>query len=384
MISVAKPYLTVDEAQSAYDTVISGWVTQGPRVEEFENKFAAYVGSAHAVAVSSCTTALHLAMIVAGVGPEDEVICPSMSYIATSNSIIYTGATPVFAEVTPYTYNMDVKHTESLITPKTKAILIVHQIGMPADIDAFRELCRRKNLHLIEDAACAIGSMYKDKKIGSHSDLVCFSFHPRKVITTGDGGMITTSRQDYADRLRLLRQHGMSISDRARHGASQLIFEEHLEVGYNYRMTDIQASIGTRQLEKLDWIVNHRREIARQYNDAFRSLPSVVVPEEAPGYHTNYQSYSLYLKASAPLSRNDLMSYLLDRGISTRRGIMTSHREKAYADHCRNVSLPVSEELSDRSIILPLYVGMTGHEISAVIDTVRSVLTRGNKGGLRG
>ena len=184
MIPIAKPYLNQEDAQAAYDVIMSGWITQGPRVQEFEEKFAAYTGAKHAVAVSNCTTGLHLAMIVAGIGSGDEVICPSMSYIATANGIMYVGAKPVFAEVHPETYNLDVADAEQRITSKTKAILLVHQIGMPADIDAFRALCDKHNLVLIEDAACAAGSSYKGKKIGSHSDLVCFSFHPRKVIST--------------------------------------------------------------------------------------------------------------------------------------------------------------------------------------------------------
>jgi perosamine synthetase len=184
MIPIAKPYLTADEAQAAYDTILTGWITQGPKVQEFEEKFAAYTGARYAVAVSNCTTALHLAMIVAGIGKDDEVICPSLSYIATANSIKYVGANPVFAEVCPETYNLDPIDVEKKITARTKAILLVHQIGMPADIEAFSELASKYNLKLIEDAACAIGSSYKGKKIGSHSDLVCFSFHTRKEIST--------------------------------------------------------------------------------------------------------------------------------------------------------------------------------------------------------
>ena len=206
MIPIAKPYINLEEAQAAYDTILTGWVTQGPKVQEFEEKFALYVGSKYAVALSSCTTALQLSMIVAGIKTGDEVICPSMSFIATANAIMYCGAVPVFAEVNEH-YNLDIIDVEKRITSKTKAILLVHQIGMPADIEAFQILCNKYNLKLIEDAACAIGSMYKGKKIGSHSELVCFSFHPRKIITTGDGGMITTSNIEYYERLKKLRQH---------------------------------------------------------------------------------------------------------------------------------------------------------------------------------
>jgi len=302
------------------------------------------------------------------------VICPSMSYIATANSIKYMGAKPVFAEVESDTYNLDVKDVEKRITPKTKAILLVHQIGMPADIDAFRSLADKHNLILIEDAACAAGSKYKGKTIGSHSDFVCFSFHPRKVISTGDGGMITTNREDYALRMKLLRQHGMSVNDRVRHSSSKLIFEDHVEVGYNYRMTDIQASVGIKQLEKLDWIVEERRKIALKYNEAFAGIDFLRLPIEKEGYFTNYQSYSVYLKENAPISRNELMQRLLDAGVSSRRGVMTAHRETAYKDECAGLSLPVTEDTCDRSIILPLYVPMKAEEVNEVIEKVKAAL----------
>ena len=372
-IPIAKPFLGEDEAKAAYDTIKTGWVTQGSKVLEFEENFAKYVGSKYAVAVSSCTAALHLAMIVNGIGSGDEVICPSMSYIATANSIKHASATPVFAEVNPTTYNIDPLDAERRITEKTKAILIVHQIGMPADIDAFKALCEKYNLKLIEDAACAIGSKYKGGKIGSHSDLVCFSFHPRKVITTGDGGMITTSNKEYYERLKLLRQHGMSINDNIRHISKIIIFEEYLEVGYNYRMTDIQASIGIKQLEKLDWIVTERRKIANKYNDAFKDIDCLRIPNEPEGYYSNYQSYSLYLKENALISRNELMQKLLDKGISTRRGVMNAHREPAYCN-MRKVVLSASQDISARSILIPIYPQMEDTEISDVISCILAIL----------
>jgi perosamine synthetase len=372
MIPIAKPYLTEEEAKAAHDTILTGWITQGPRVAEFEEKFAAYTQAKYAVAVSNCTTALHLAMIVSGIGAGDEVICPSMSYIATANSIKYTGAKPVFAEVIPETYNLDPVDAEKKITPKTKAILLVHQIGMPADIDAFTKLAEKHNLKLIEDAACAVGSTYKGKKIGSHSELVCFSLHPRKVISTGDGGFITTNREDYYQRMKLLRQHGMSVNDRVRHESAKVIFEDHIEVGYNYRMTDIQAAVGIKQLAKLDWIIAERRKIALRYNDVFKDIDCIRLPIEKEGYFSNYQSYSVYLKENCPISRNELMQKMLDAGVSSRRGIMTSHRETAYKNECAGLSLPASENAADNSIILPLYIPMTEKDIQTVIDVFRS------------
>lgn len=373
-IPVAKPFLGKEEAQLAYDTILTNWVTQGPRVAEFEEKFASYVGSKYAVAVSNCTTALHLAMIVAGVGEGDEVICPSMSYIATANCIKYVNAKPVFAEVNPVTYNIDAADVVKKITSKTKAILIVHQIGMPADIDAFRAICDEHNLILIEDAACAAGSSYKGKKIGSHSDLVCFSFHPRKVITTGDGGMVTTSNEAYYNRIKLLRQHGMSVNDRVRHLSDKVIIEDHLEVGFNYRMTDIQAAVGIKQLERLDGLIEERRKIAHRYQEELADLSMIRLPEEPEGFFTSYQSFSIYLKPECSLGRNDVMQQMLDAGISTRRGVMTSHRESAYAEECKGLSLPMSEDASDRSIVLPLYVPMNDEEVTYVIKHLRRIL----------
>lgn len=373
MIPISKPYLTADEAQAAYDTILTAWITQGPRVMELEEKFAKYVGSKYAVAVSNCTTGLHLAMIVAGIGPGDEVICPSMSYIATANSIKYVGAKPVFAEVGE-DYNIDVLHAEKLITPQTKAILIVHQIGFPADIDAFKALCNKYNLKLIEDAACAAGSSYKGAKIGSHSDLVCFSFHPRKVISTGDGGMITTNNEEYYNRMKLLRQHGMSINDRVRHSSDKVLFEDHLEVGYNYRMTDIQAAVGIKQIEKLDWIVEERRKIGLYYLEQLADIPNIHLPKENENVHSNFQSFSIYLKPECKISRNDLMQQLLDMGIATRRGIMTTHRQTAYAAYCKGLELPISEDLCDRSILIPLYIPMEQTDIDKVVQSLKKLL----------
>ena len=374
MIPIAKPYLTNEEAQSTYDTILSGWVTQGPKVQEFEEKFAKYVGSKYAIALSNCTTALHLAMVVSGIKDGDEVICPSMSYVATANCIKYVNATPVFAEVNDQ-YNLDIIDVEKRITSKTKAILLVHQIGMPADIDAFKALCKKYNLMLIEDAACAAGSAYKGNKIGSHSELVCFSFHPRKVITTGDGGMITTNNEEYAKRVKLLRQHAMSVSDRERHSASKIIFEDHVELGYNYRMTDIQAAMGIKQLEKLEMIIEERRKIAMKYIDALSDITCIRLPIEKQSYFSNYQSFSIFLKENCKISRNELMQQLFNKEISSRRGIMTSHRETAYKDIVNNISLPITENLCDNSIIIPLYFPMLDVDVEKVINNLKVLLS---------
>ena len=368
MIPIAKPYLTEDEAKAAHDVILTGWVTQGPKVAEFEEKFAKYVGSKYAVAVSNCTTALHLSLIVAGIEKGDEVICPSMSFIATANAIVHAGAVPVFAEIDEQ-FNIDLQHTETLITSKTKAILIVHQLGMPADIDAYKELCKKYNLLLIEDAACAIGSEYKGKKIGSHSDFVCFSFHPRKVITTGDGGMITTSNEAFAKRLKTLRQHAMSVNDLERHSSKKVIIEEYPEVGYNYRMTDIQAAVGIKQLEKLDWIVAQRRKIALKYTRELQDCKHFILPTEKESQFSNFQTYCITLKESTPISRDECMQEFLDKGIATRRGVMLIHKEKSYS--FKNSKLPISESISNRTLVIPLYIGLTEEEQNVIISEIK-------------
>lgn len=373
-IPISKPSLGSKEAKAAAKVILSGWVTQGPKVEEFEKKFAKYVGSKYAVAISSCTTALHLALIISGVKQGDEVICPSLSFIATANSIKYIGATPIFADVDKQTYNIDPRSVEKLITKKTKAILIVHQMGIPADIKVFQKICKEYNLELIEDAACAAGSEYQGKKIGSHSDLVCFSFHPRKVITTGDGGMIATSNKEYYERLKLLRQHGMSVNDRIRHLSKKIIKEEYLEVGYNYRMTDIQAAIGIEQLAKLDELIKKRQKVANIYNAAFKKNTHIRLPEVNYIHKWNYQSYPIYLKSSCNISRDVLMQKLFDTGIIVRHGIMTAHRTLAYSAYKNINSLTLSEDLSDRSLLLPMYSSMSIKEIKYVIKKVNNLV----------
>lgn len=369
-IPIAKPYFDQKEEEEIVKVLRSGWVTQGPKVQEFETLFAAYTGAKHAIALSSCTTALHLSLYVSGIGPGDEVICPSLSYIATANSIVHCGARPIFAEVGK-DLNLDINDVRSKITNKTKAILLVHQIGNPADLDEFEALCDERGLTLIEDAACAIGSEYRGRKIGNGKNLTSFSFHPRKVITTGDGGMICTNDDELASRLKILRQHGMSVNDRTRHEAKKVILEEYLEVGFNYRMTDLQAAVGIEQLKKLESFIQRRREIAEKYLESFKSIAAFSFIEEPMDKRFNYQSFAIHIDEHI-IKRNKLMQLLLDQGVATRRGIMTAHTEKAY--ETMEVALPETEKISESSLLLPIYYRMANEEINYVIQAITSIV----------
>jgi len=369
-IPLARPSIGIEEENAVLDALRSGWISQGPRVAEFEQKFAAYVGAQYAVAVSSCTTALHLALVVAGIGPGDEVICPSLSFIATANAIVYARARPIFADIDPATYNIDPASIERAITSRTRGILLVHQVGLPAALDEIAQIAGKHGLVVVEDAACAIGAEYHQKRIGlPHSTMACFSFHPRKILTTGEGGMITTADEGLANHLRRLRQHGMSVSDHARHGSKEVVVESYDEVGYNYRMTDIQAALGMVQLRRLEGIINRRRYMAHRYAERLTSISWIKPPYEPVGLRHNYQSYMARLSPDAPISRDELMQVLLDQGISTRRGIMPIHREAPYRGDWDRL-LPVTNAVTDSAIILPLFHEMTEDDQDYVIECV--------------
>ncbi|MGH2942963.1 MAG: DegT/DnrJ/EryC1/StrS family aminotransferase [Solirubrobacteraceae bacterium] len=365
-IPFAKPHLTGSEGALVAQVIASGWVSQGPKVRAFEEAFAARVGAAEAVATTSCTTALQLALYVMGVGPGDEVIVPSLSFIATANSVWQCGATPVFADIDPDTYNLDPHAAERAITERTKVIMPVHQVGLPADMDAFLALGERHGITIVEDAACAIGATYKGRRIGSMGPLACFSLHPRKVITTGEGGMITLNDAAVADRLRKLRAHAMDVSDLARHAAKDVVIERYPERGWNSRMTDMQAQLGLCQLEELDWILARRRELAERYSAAIAHIPSLEAPYEPDYAVRTWQSYCVRVNGRSPVGRTELMRRLLHDGIPTRRGVMTIHEEPAYAD--ATVSLPHSEAAARDVVILPLFPDMTAAQQDHVLE----------------
>jgi perosamine synthetase len=363
-VAFAKPHFPGGEAAALAAVIESGWVAQGPRVAEFERAFAERVGAPYAVATSSCTTALHLTLYALGVGPGDEVIVPSLSFIATANSVWQCGATPVFADVDPATGNLRPEAAAAAITPRTKAIMPVHQVGLPADMDAFFALAEQHSLHIVEDAACAIGATYKGRQIGSLGAPACFSLHPRKVITTGEGGMITVHDEALADRLRKLRQHAMDLSDLARHGSSEVVFESYPERGFNARLTDLQAALGLTQLAALDDILAERRAIAERYTAALAGHPHLEAPTDPPYAERTWQSYPVRVRRSSPIGRTELMQRLLDDGIATRRGVMAIHHEAPYS---APVLLPHTERAAEDTLMLPLFCGITVAEQEYVV-----------------
>ena len=379
MIPIALPVLEKAEAEAAYQAVLSGWVSQGPQVAAFEREFAELMGAAHACAVSNCTTALHLALLAIGVSPGDEVITASHSFIATANAIRYCGATPVFVDIDPATYNLDPRKAEEAVNGRTRAILAVHQMGMPCDLPALMAVASRNNIALIEDAACAVGSQIrvngKWEQIGKpHGQIACFSFHPRKVMTTGEGGMLTTYDSEFDHKFRLCRQHGMSVPDTVRHGSQQVIFEEYLDVGFNYRMTDIQAAVGRKQLERLAELVSRRRAVAARYEELLGNIEGLGLPFEPDWARSNWQSYCVRLPER--LDQKAVMQHLLDQGIATRRGIMCSHREAPYSGRKQRYDLRQSELAQDHGILLPIYAQMSEDDIVRVADALRGEAKR--------
>lgn len=360
-IPLTKPLFDREEEKAVIDVLRSGWIMQGAQVDFFEIELAAYVGSRYAVLVSSGTAALHLALLALGIAKNDEVITPSLSFIASANCILYVGATPVFADCDEQTYNIDPNDIEKKITSKTKAVIAVHQIGLPAEIDAIQTICKKHHLFFIEDAACALGSEYKGKKVGNFGDLACFSFHPRKSITTGEGGFITTNSKTLSERLKRLRSHGMSKEKEK---------ETYRMLGFNYRLTDLQAAIGRAQLKKLDEILEKRKKLAERYT-AYFSQSKTIIPPFSPDYvkHT-YQSYMVKLKNKKV--RDQMSQQLTKNGIANKKGIMLIHKEPLYLQLFPSLLLPVSEYIADTTLIIPFFPQMTKKEQNVILNSLNN------------
>ena len=379
-IPITRAVFDEAEAQAVARVLESGWVVQGPRVAEFEAGFRAFTGLPEAVACTSCTTGLHLALLAEGIGPGDEVIVPSFTWVASANAALYVGATPVLADVSLDTFNITAEEIERRITPRTRAVMAVHLFGLAAEMDEIMAIARARNLRVIEDAACALGTLYRGRHVGAIGDGGAFSFHPRKAITTGEGGMYTTADPAKAAYARSLRDHGAAKSDHARHsarGAALLpVFEM---VGYNYRMTDLQAAVGVAQLAKLERVLAARIARARRYDDLLARVEGLVLPAEPAGHRHSYQSYVCRIPVAHMTEpevragnayRNAVMNALEDDRIATRQGTHAVHMLGYYARTYRlaPMDLPGAFAADHLSLSLPLYAQMTDEEQDRVIE----------------
>lgn len=370
IIPLAKPFFDKAEERAVISVLRSGWHTQGPQTEAFEAEFSKLVGAKYAIAVSNCTCALHIALLIGGVQDGDEVIVPSFTYIACVNVIRHVFAKPVFVEVDEKTFNIDTNDLEKKITKKTKAIIAVDQVGLPCDIDRIKTIAKKQNIFVIEDAACAIGSRYKGKMVGGLSELTCFSLHPRKIISTGEGGVITTNNKKMAEMARVLRSHGASLGDHARHSSNIISFEKYYSPGYNYRLTDMQAAIGRQQLKKLTKMLKKRKFLAERYTQKLSKIETIETPFVPSYAKPNWQTYIIRLKSNFHLSQRQFMQKLLNCGISTRRGVMASHLEPYYQGLLGKASLPTTENLARSTISLPLYHQMTIADQNYVVKNI--------------
>jgi perosamine synthetase len=376
-IPLTRPYMGDDEKFCFSDVVASGWLAQGPRVRAFEMSVAEYTGAAHAIACSSCTSALHVAVQLHRIGPGDEVIVPSYTWIATANVIRMVGATPVFVDIDLATFNIDPEAIEQAITSRTRALMPVHQFGLPADMDRINDIAARRGLAVIEDAACAIGSRYRGKPVGSLGNVTCFSFHPRKLITTGEGGMLVMNDTDMSARARILINQGASMRGMEKHRAGTaeaLLAEEFHEIGYNYRMTDLQGQLGSEQMKSLDRVLSMRRARAERYTECLANIPYITVPAEPTYCLGNWQSYAIRISDESPARWVSIVQALLDAGIQCRPAYMACHVQPIYREIYPDLSLPHTEEALRSVIILPLYPQMTDEEQDFVVRTLSDVI----------
>lgn len=365
MIPVAEPLIGEKEKEYVRDCMESGWISSmGKYVPKFEEEFSRFCNTKYGISTCNGTTALHLALLVLDIKPQDEVIVPTLTFVATANVVRYTGATCVFVDSEDKTWNMDISRTENKINSKTKAIIAVHLYGHPVDMDPIIELCKTKNIALIEDAAEAHGALYKGKVAGSMGDMGCFSFYGNKIITTGEGGMITTNNPEFAEKAKALRDHGMSPERRYWHPV----------IGYNYRMTNIQAAIGCGQLERIDEFIKKKREIAEKYNEFLKGIAGIVLPPEAEWAKNVYWMYSILIEDGYGIDRDTLAVKLKEAGIDSRPFFCPIHLMPPYYS---GQLLPVAERLSRQGINLPSGVKLTEDDIARVCQTIIKIMKRG-------
>ncbi len=382
MLVFGLPRIDDDEIEEVEQTLRSGWLGTGPKVHRFENLFREYTGAAHAMALNSCTAALHLAMVSAGVKAGDEVITTPMTFCATANAVIHAGAKPVFVDVDRTTMNIDPERVERAVTPKTRAILPVHFAGRPCDMDAILDIARRRGLLVVEDAAHCIEGVYRGRKVGAIGDVTCFSFYVTKNITTAEGGMATTRREDLADKIKMYGLHGMSRDAWKRYSDSGYVQYDVVFPGFKYNMTDLQASLGIHQMARIDRWWLRRQEVWRRYDEAFADLPVIrPAPPEPDTRHARHLYTLLVDNKEAKISRDDFQRELFERRIGTGIHFKSLHLHEYYRnafDHHRG-DFPNAEYISDRTISLPLSAAMSEEDVQDVIDAVREALLHGNR-----
>ena len=375
-IQIAAPSLGEEEWQALREPIESGWLTQGPKVAAFEKAFAARHGVKHAIAVTSATTGLHLALAALDIGPGDEVIVPAFTWVATANVVVYCGATPVLADVDRVTFNIDLQDLARRVTSRTKAVIPVHLFGLCADIDAIRKVLR-PDIRIIEDAACAAGAAWQGRSAGALGDLGVFSFHPRKSITTGEGGMVTTNNDELAERAKMLRNHGASVSEEERHrGPKPYLLPEFDLLGFNYRMTDLQGAVGLVQLGKLDKFIDERARMAARYRTELADLQWLRLPEEPEKGRHAWQAFVTYVDPSAaPLRRNEIMESLQKRGISTRPGTHAVHMLGYYRNRYGFASddFPGARDCDQYSMAIPLHNRMSEEDMQYIVQSLRKL-----------
>jgi perosamine synthetase len=374
-IAISLPSTGEEEWQACREPLLSGWLTQGPKVAAFEKAFAERHQVGHAIAVSSCTTGLHLALAGIGVGPGDEVIVPAFTWVATANAVLYCGATPVFADVDRVTYNVDLDSLAQKLTRKTRAVIAVHLFGRCLDMDALRSLLPA-HVALIEDAACASGSAWKGRPVGGLGDVAAFSFHPRKSVTTGEGGMVTTNNGELARRIDQMRNHGASISEEQRHsGPRPYLLPEFDLLGYNYRMTDLQGAVGLVQLRKLDAFIDERARWAAWYREALGGLEWLRLPDEPRDMRHGWQAFVTYVDPlRAPAVRNDIMQRLEQQGVATRPGTHAVHMLGYYKNRfgLDGADFPGARDCANQTMAIPLHNRMSAEDYDYVVACMRS------------